>query len=79
MANNSSPLGKLLTWVVAIVLAVVAFKITLAAMGAVMAAIGTMLGIVLFVLFQVVPLLIAGWVLWKVVQHFRRKDDFEPA
>lgn len=73
MGNNSSPLGTLVTWFVIIVLAVIAFRVATALLGVAM-------GLAFFLLFNVLPLVIIGWIVLKILRHlFGKRDDFETA
>ncbi|MBA2244138.1 MAG: hypothetical protein H0W11_04225 [Gemmatimonadetes bacterium] len=73
MPNDSSPAGKLLTWFVVILLAVVAFKVATMLLG-------TLLGLSLYLLFNIVPIIIAVWLLMRVWRYFfPRHDDFDHA
>ena len=64
--NESSVVGKIVTWFLIGVLAVVALKVGLAIAGVV-------IGIGFAALFTVGPILLIGWVVVKVLRHLTRE------
>ncbi len=54
-------------------LAVIAFRVATALLGVAM-------GLAFFLLFNVLPLVIIGWIVLKILRHlFGKRDDFETA
>jgi positive regulator of sigma E activity len=72
MAEDSSWGGRLLTWFVIAVAAIVALKVA-----AWLAA--TLVGVFFFLLFTVVPLAVLGWLIVKLFRVFREDDEYRPA
>jgi len=71
--NGDSLLGTLLKWFLIAIVAVATIKLAFWVLGVV-------IGVGGFLLFTVAPLLLAGWLVMKVVRMLRRKDDgFETA
>jgi archaellum biogenesis protein FlaJ (TadC family) len=69
MSNNGdSLLGTVLKWLLIAIVAVAALKLTFWVLGVVLTLGG-------FLLFTVAPLLVAGWLVMKVVRMLRRKDE----
>lgn len=66
--NGDSLLGTLLKWFLIAIVAVAAIKLSFWVLGVVF-------GIGGFLLFTVAPLVVAGWLVMKVVKMLRRKDD----
>jgi hypothetical protein len=69
--NGSSLLGKMVTWFVVGVLAIVALKVGFAVAGVVLR-----LGFI--ALFTLGPILVIGWILVKLVRYFTRGPDEMP-
>jgi hypothetical protein len=72
MGEGTSWVTRLLSWFILAVVAIIALK--LAAWVA-----GAALSLVIFLLFTVVPLVVVGWLIVKLVRVFRRGDDYRPA
>lgn len=72
MGEGTFWVTRLLSWFVLAVMAIIALK--LAAWVA-----GAAVGLVFFLLFTVVPLVVAGWLIVKFIRLFRRGDDYRPA
>jgi hypothetical protein len=68
--NNGSLLGRLITYLVVAVVAIVAIKLALWAFGAA-------LGLGFFLLFTVGPLLLVGWVVVKLFGWLTRPAGHE--
>jgi archaellum biogenesis protein FlaJ (TadC family) len=66
--NGDSLLVTLLKWFLLAIVAVAAIKLSFWVLGVVF-------GIGGFLLFTVAPLVVAGWLVMKVVKMLRRKDD----
>jgi len=61
--NKGSMIGQLLKWLVIGLLAVLALKI-------VFGLVGTVIGLALFVVFKLGPLVLLAWLGWKAWQYF---------
>ena len=74
MGENSSLLGRIVTWTIVGILAVVALKIAVRLIGIVMGLAGMVFGVAMFFLFTVGPLILLGWLAMKAWKAFVRDD-----
>ena len=74
MSENGSLLGKIVTWTVIGILAVIAFKIALRLIGFLMGLAGMVLGMVMFLVFTVGPIVLLGWLAMKAWKAFARQE-----
>ena len=72
MSENKSLLSQIVTWVIIGVVAVVALKLALRLLGFVMGLAGAVLGIAVFLMFTVGPILLVGWLGMKAYRGFSR-------
>jgi hypothetical protein len=63
--QNGSPLGRIVTWVLVGVVAIVAIKVAFAIAGLV-------IGVGSIVLFTLGPILLAGWLIVMALRYFTR-------
>lgn len=63
MGENTSLLGRIVTWTIVGIVAIIAIKLALGILGFV-------LGLAGFVLFVVAPLIVVGWLATKAWQAF---------
>ncbi len=62
--SGGTLLGKLITWVIIAAVVLLALRLVF-----------VVLGVGLFLIFRVVPLLLIGWLLLKAWQHFNPKSE----
>lgn len=74
MGENSSLLGKVVTWTIVGILAVIALKIALRLIGFLVGLAGMLLGILMFLVFTVGPVLLLGWLAMKAWKAFARGE-----
>ncbi len=70
--ERRSTLGTVVTWAIAIVLVVLAVKLIFWAFGVLMHVVSTTLGVLGFVLFTILPIVLVGWLLMKLFGYARR-------
>lgn len=61
MGENRSLLGRIVTWTILGLLAILAVKIVLRVLGALVGMVGILFGIAVFLLFTVGPIILVGW------------------
>jgi hypothetical protein len=76
MEDGSSWFARLMTWISIAVAAVVALHVAGWVAGMVLGVAGMAIGIVLFLLFKVVPILVIGWLIVKFFRIFRPDDEY---
>ena len=64
--QEGSKVGKIVTWLLIGILAIVAIKVGLAIAG-------FLIGLGFFALFTVGPILLVGWLVWKALRYFSRE------
>ena len=74
MTENGSLLGKVVTWTIIGILAVIAFKIALRLIGFLMGLAGMLMGMVMFLVFTVGPLVRLGWLAMNAWKAFVREE-----
>ena len=74
MSENRSLLGRIVTWTVVGILAVIALKIALRLIGFLMGMLGMVLGLAMFLLFTVGPIVLVGWLAVKAWKAFSRQE-----
>lgn len=74
MGENRSLLGSIVKWTIIGVLAVIAFRIAMRVLGFVIGLAGMALGIAMFVLFTVGPLVLMGWLSMKAWRAFTNHE-----
>ena len=74
MSENRSLFGRILTWTVVGILALVALKIAVRLAGFVIGLAGMVLGLAMFVLFTVGPVVLLGWLAVKAWKAFTREE-----
>jgi hypothetical protein len=72
MTEERSTLGTIATWVILGIVALIAFKLAIHLIGVVMGIGGMLLGLAMFLLFTVGPIILLGWLAVKAWQAFRR-------
>lgn len=61
MDENSSGLGRAITWLIIGILAIVAVKLALRLLAFLLGVLGMVFGIAMFVLFTIAPIILLGW------------------
>lgn len=74
MGENRSLLGRIVTWTIIGLLALVAIKIALRLLGFLMGLAGIVVGAVMFLLFTVGPIVLLGWLVVKAWQAFAKEE-----
>lgn len=74
MSETKSLLRRFVTWTIIGVLAVIAIRLALRLIGFLMGLVGMALGLVMFLLFTVGPVLLLGWLAVKAWNAFTRKE-----
>lgn len=74
MGENRTLLGRIVTWTVLGVLAVIALKIAFRLVGFVVGLAGVALGIVMAAVFTLGPIVLLGWLAMKAWQAFTNKE-----
>ena len=74
MGENRSLLGRIVTWTIVGVLAVIAFKIAIRLIGFMVGLAGMVLGLIMFLVFTVGPLILVGWLAIKAWNAFTRQE-----
>lgn len=74
MGYNGSLPGRIVTWLMVGVLAIVALKIAVRLIAFLMGLLGVVFGIAMFLLFTVGPVLLIGWLAVKAWQAFVREE-----
>lgn len=75
MGNDGSTFGKILTWLIVGVVAIVVLKIALGLVGVVL---GSLWALAMLLLFKVVPLAILVWLGYKAWQLITRPASADP-
>lgn len=70
MSEGKSLLSRIVTWTIIGVLAVLAIKLALRLLGFLVGVVGAVLGLVVFFLFTVGPILLVGWLGVKAYKAF---------
>lgn len=73
MNENKSLLGQIVTWTIIGILAILAFKLAMWLLGFLLGMAGMVLGIALFLLFTVGPILLVGWLAVKAWNAFTKE------
>lgn len=73
MSENGSLLGRIVKWTIIAVLAVIAFRIAVRLAAFVIGLAGMALGLAMFVLFTVGPLVLLGWLTVKAWRAFAKE------
>ena len=74
MSETRSLFNRVMTWTIIGIVMLVALKIALRLLGFVMGLAGMVVGLVMFLLFTVGPLVLLGWVVVKGWQAFARRE-----
>lgn len=74
MSETRSLFNRVMTWTIIGIVMLVALKIALRLLGFVMGLAGMVVGLVMFLLFTVGPLVLLGWVAVKAWQAFARRE-----
>lgn len=74
MSENRSLFGRILTWTVVGILALVALKIAVRVAAFAIGLAGMVLGVAMFVLFTVGPIVLLGWLAVKAWKAFSRQE-----
>ncbi|HUG38838.1 MAG TPA: hypothetical protein VMM12_00040 [Longimicrobiales bacterium] len=75
MGETKSLLGRIVTWTIIGVLAVLAFRIALRLLAFVMGLAGMVLGMVAFAVFTLGPLVLLGWLAVKAWNALARREE----
>lgn len=70
MGENKSLLGRIVTWTIIGIVAVLAIKLAIWLLGFLMGLVGVVFGIAMFLLFTVGPILVVGWLAVKAWSAF---------
>lgn len=73
MNENKSLLSRIVTWTIIGILAVLAFKLATWLLGFLLGVAGMVVGIALFLLFTVGPILLVGWLAVKAWNAFTKE------
>lgn len=73
MTENTSLLSRIVTWTVIGILAILAFKVARWLLGFLFGMVGMVLGLALFLLFTVGPILLVGWLVVKAWDAFTKE------
>lgn len=73
MNENKSLLSRIVTWTIIGILAVLAFKLATWLLGFLLGMAGMVVGIALFLLFTVGPILLLGWLAVKAWNAFTKE------
>lgn len=74
MSENRSLFGRILTWTVVGILAVIALKIAVRLIGFAVGLAGMVLGVAMFILFTLGPIVLLGWLGVKAWKAFAREE-----
>lgn len=74
MGETKSLLGRILTWTILGVLAVVAFRLALRVIAFLVGLAGMVLGLVMFLVFTLGPIVLLGWLAVKAWNAFTRQE-----
>ena len=74
MSDNRSLLGRILTWTVVGIVALIALKIAVRLIGFMIGLAGMVLGMAMFLLFTVGPIVLLGWLAVKAWKAFTRQE-----
>ena len=73
MSEEKSLLGRIVTWTVIGILAVLAIRLAAHLLGFLMGIVGMVFGLVTFLLFTVGPLILVGWLAMKAYRAFTKE------
>ncbi|MBW3553637.1 MAG: hypothetical protein KY466_09005 [Gemmatimonadetes bacterium] len=74
MSENRSLFGRILTWTVVGILAVIALKIAVRLIAFAVGLAGMVLGVAMFLLFTLGPIVLLGWLAMKAWKAFTREE-----
>lgn len=73
MDEKTSGLGRVMTWLIIGILAIVAVKLALRLLAFLLGVLGMVFGLALFVLFTVAPILLLGWLAMTAWRAFTKE------
>lgn len=74
MSENGSLFGRILTWTVVGILAVIALKLAVRLIGFLVGLAGMVLGVAMLLLFTLGPIVLLGWLAMKAWKAFTREE-----
>lgn len=74
MSDNRPLLGRILTWTVVGMVALIALKITVRLIGFLIGLAGMAFGVAIFLLFTLGPIILLGWLAVKAWKAFTRHE-----
>ncbi len=73
--RRPSRLAEIVTWLVVGILALLALRIAIGVLRVLGAVFGIVLGVLLTLTFTILPLVVLGWLVMKLIERLRRHDE----